>query len=175
MAELHAPDDAATSRGPKGEWKRLVVSWLTANHRQSIGSVGYAFALLLLAIFATSAAVRTEGWPVNHEFFAHFERVETFRRAYEAGDFFPLWTPFSNNGHGSPIPFFYHRLFNTIASVIAFVLGSTYQGVKLSVTLVALVGAIGMDQRHSSRLLGVGTIAPVLRSRTARLRGLRHG
>jgi hypothetical protein len=155
MAELQAHDAAVTSRRT-GEWKRAVVSWLTS-HRQSLGSVGYGLALLLLAIFSTNAALRTKGWPANHEFYAHFERVETFRRAYQAGDFFPLWTPFSNNGHGSPIPFFYHRLFNTIASVIAFVLGSTYQGVKLAITLVALIGAVGMDRAirvfSASRLL----------------------
>ncbi len=95
---------------------------------------------------ATYAGWLRSGWPVNHEFYAHFERVEAFRRAYLAGDWFPLWTPFSNNGHGSPIPLFYHRLFNTVASIPAVILGSTYAGVKIAVVAVAAFGALGMHR-----------------------------
>lgn len=108
--------------------------------------LAWAAALAALAVMATRASWQFSGWPINHEFYAHFERVETFRRAYAAGDWFPLWTPFSNNGHGSPIPFFYHRLFNTVAGLFALVSKSTYVGVKAAVTAFMFVGAFGMDR-----------------------------
>lgn len=116
-------------------------------------------------LFATKACWTKAGWPINHEFYAHFERVEAFRRAYLAGDWFPLWTPFSNNGHGSPIPFFYHRLFNTIAGALSLIAGSSYIGVKLAVILVTFIGAVGMDRailvvcpRRSVRILGAALL-----------------
>ena len=39
--------------------------------------------------------------------------------------FLPLWTPLAENGHGSPFPFFYHRLFNSLAGAVALATGST--------------------------------------------------
>jgi hypothetical protein len=116
VAEVEAR--AARTRGVPWPGGRRGAAWLLA--------------YIPLAIFATQAGWRVPGWPINHEFFVMFERVEAFRRAYLAGDWFPLWTPFSNNGHGSPIPFFYHRLFNTGASLLAVVAGSTYAGVKVA-------------------------------------------
>jgi hypothetical protein len=86
------------------------------------------------------------GWPHNHELYAHFERVEAFRRAYRAGDWFPTWTSFADRGHGDALPFFYHRLFNTIASIFAIAGGSSYAAVKISVYLVMLLGLWGMDR-----------------------------
>jgi hypothetical protein len=101
---------------------------------------------LPVPLLALWGVVRYEGWPVNHELYIHFERVEAFRRAYRAGDWFPAWTAFAEHGHGDALPFFYHRLFNTIGSLFAITTGSTYFAVKLSVYLVMLVGLWGMDR-----------------------------
>ena len=56
---------------------------------------------------------------------ACFQKVEVFRRAFAHGDLLPLWTPLAENGYGSPFPFFYHRLFNSLAGAVALATGST--------------------------------------------------
>ncbi|MBZ4420669.1 hypothetical protein [Myxococcus sp. RHSTA-1-4] len=97
-----------------------------------------------MALAALLPLLGLDGWPFNHEGFSVFERAEAFRRAYAAGDFFPLWTPFCHNGHGSPWPFFYHRLFTTLSGGLAWVLGSAFRGVQLALLLGLLAGALGM-------------------------------
>ena len=118
-----------------------------------LACLGLAFAILL-------PFYGYDGWPNNHEALSIFERAEGFRRAYEAGDFFPLWTPFCHNGHGSPWPFFYHRLFTTLSGSLAWLLGSTYRGVQLALVLVLFVGASGVAA--AARGLGASPRVQVL-------------
>lgn len=112
--------------------------------RERLVRVWVAVACLGVALAAPLPVFGLDGWPDNHEGSSLFERAEAFRRAYEAGDFFPLWTPFCHNGHGSPWPFFYHRLFTTLSGVLAWGLGSAFRGVQLALVLVLAVGALGM-------------------------------
>jgi hypothetical protein len=84
------------------------------------------------------------GWPFNHDVRAFFEGVEVFRRELAAGNLFPLWTPFCFNGHGSPVPLFYHRLFNTTAGALALLFG-TPTGIKLTLMLSLFVGSLGIS------------------------------
>ncbi|MFP2923865.1 hypothetical protein ACLESO_01360 [Pyxidicoccus sp. 3LG] len=117
-------------------------------------------ACLAVALAATLPLFELDGWPYNHEGLSVFERAEGFRRAYAAGDFFPLWTPFCHNGHGSPWPFFYHRLFTTLSGGLSWLLGSAYRGVQLSLVLVLFVGALGMAA--TARRLGAAARIQVL-------------
>ena len=117
-------------------------------------------ACLGVALVAPLPLFELDGWPFNHEGFSVSERAEAFRRAYAAGDFFPLWTPFCHNGHGSPWPFFYHRLFSTLSGGLAWGLGSAFRGVQLSLVLVLFVGALGMAA--VARRLGVSPRLQVL-------------
>ncbi|NER24446.1 MAG: hypothetical protein F6J96_27825 [Symploca sp. SIO1C2] len=100
----------------------------------------------LAACLACGNILLLDGWPLNHEGLSFFERVEVFRIAMQAGDFFPLWTPFAHNGYGSPFPFFYHRLYSTVIALIALLINSTYWSVKISIPLLLTCGAIGMHQ-----------------------------
>ncbi|NES24362.1 MAG: hypothetical protein F6K41_37000, partial [Symploca sp. SIO3E6] len=108
--------------------------------------------LLLVAIYFLAACLACgnvlllDGWPLNHENLSFFERVEVFRIAMQAGDFFPLWTPFAHNGYGSPFPFFYHRLYTTVVALIALLIHSTYWSVKISIPLFLTCGAVGMHK-----------------------------
>ncbi|WP_257462197.1 glycosyltransferase family protein [Archangium lipolyticum] len=119
-----------------------------------------SLACLGMAIAAVLPFFGFDGWPNNHEGLSIFERAEGFRRAYAAGDFFPLWTPFCHNGHGSPWPFFYHRLFNTLSGGLAWLVGSAYRGVQLALVLVLFVGASGMAA--AARALGASARVQVL-------------
>jgi hypothetical protein len=113
-----------------------------------------------VAVAAVLPFSGSDGWPNTHEGLSLFERAEGFRRAFAAGDFFPLWTPFCHNGHGSPWPFFYHRLFSTVSGGLAWGLGSTYRGVQLALVALLFVGALGAAA--SARRLGASRAVQVL-------------
>ncbi|MFW6224707.1 MAG: hypothetical protein ACOC4B_00395 [Bacteroidota bacterium] len=76
-----------------------------------------------------------------------------FKIAFEAGDYFPIWTPFAQRGYGSPLPFFYHRLYSTVVASIAMLLDSTYWAVKLSIPLILTFGAMGMHKASQAMKL----------------------
>ena len=98
---------------------------------------------LLVATLAAWCVLSIDSWPWNHDYVSTFQRVEVFRLAYLAGDFFPIWTPFGQNGYGSPFPFFYHRLYNSVVGLIALVC-STVTAVRISIPLMLLIGGLGM-------------------------------
>lgn len=98
---------------------------------------------VLVALFAAAGILRG-GWPHNHDGLSAFERTEWFRRAFLAGDPFPTWTPFCFNGHGSPGPFFYHRLFYTLSGALAAAGASAVAAVAAGVVVFLVVGALGM-------------------------------
>jgi len=95
------------------------------------------------------------GWPQNHEYLFFFERAEVFRRAFNEGDYFPLWSPFGFNGHGAPLPFFYHRLNPTFVAFLSIITNSVYWAVKFSVPILLVVGALGIERL--TRCLGIST------------------
>ncbi|HEY3348349.1 MAG TPA: hypothetical protein VGM13_01065 [Thermoanaerobaculia bacterium] len=100
--------------------------------------------LLLASLLASSPVLMLPGWPSNHDGVACFQRVEIFRRSFADGVLIPLWTPLAENGLGSPFPFFYHRLFNSLAGGAALVTGSSLSAVKLMIPLLLFAGALGM-------------------------------
>jgi len=110
--------------------------------------------LLLGSVLACSRVLALSGWPDNHDGVACFQKVEIFRRALAGGNLFPLWTPFAENGYGSPFPFFYHRFFNTLAGTVALATGSSYTAVKVVIPLLLFLGALGM--RRAVLAMGLG-------------------
>lgn len=56
---------------------------------------------------------------MNHEALSFFERAEVYRRAIAQGQILPTWWASIQNGYGSPMPLFYHRLFYWLAGVFA--------------------------------------------------------
>lgn len=111
-------------------------------------------AVYLLLTRAVAWSLFEPGWFENHERIAMFERVEAYRRAFVAHDFVPLWSPLAQNGHGSPMPLFYHRFFNSFAALWALKIGA-YRATKLSILLFIAFGSLGMHR--AARTLGVGT------------------
>ncbi|HEX2799537.1 MAG TPA: hypothetical protein VHQ44_07685, partial [Thermoanaerobaculia bacterium] len=110
--------------------------------------------LLLASLLACSRILVLGGWPENHDGVACFQKVEIFRRALADGNLLPLWTPFAENGYGSPFPFFYHRFFNTLAGAVALATGSSYTAVKVVIPLLLFTGALGM--RRALLATGLG-------------------
>ena len=118
-------------------------------------ALGLVLALVVALVMVWPIAV-VPGWPHSHEYAAPFERVEAFRRAFLAFDFFPTWTPFCFNGHGSPSPLIYHRLFNAVGGLLAVPFG-TELGTRLALVGFAWLGVVGFY-----RLLRRLEVRPVL-------------
>jgi hypothetical protein len=110
--------------------------------------------LLLASVLACSRILVLPGWPDNHDGVACFQKVEIFRRALADGNLLPLWTPLAENGYGSPFPFFYHRLFNTLAGAVALATGSSCTAVKVVIPLLLFAGALGMRRAFCAMGLG---------------------
>jgi len=110
--------------------------------------------LALAGLLACYRILVLPGWPENHDGVACFQKVEIFRRAFADGNLLPLWTPLAENGYGSPFPFFYHRLFNTLAGAVALATGSAYTAVKVVIPLLLFTGALGARRALSAMGLG---------------------
>lgn len=124
--------------------------------RMTLRRAGPYVLLIVASVLACSRVLLLDGWPQNHDGAACFHRVEAFRLAFANGNLLPLWTPFAENGYGSPFPFFYHRLFNTLAGGAALATGSSYAAVKVVVPLLLFAGALGM--RRVLFAMGLGPL-----------------
>ena len=102
-----------------------------------------ALPFLAGALVAMGPTLLHADWPENHEGLGAFSRVEHFRRAFLEGDFFPLWSRFCFQGHGTPAPLLYHRLFNFVAGAFAVPLG-TDAGLRVGLWLFGALGMAGL-------------------------------
>jgi hypothetical protein len=113
----------------------------TAKQRATFLGLGV---LAAAAVLAPWKVLQLDGWPYNDESMTPFERIETFRRAFAEGIFYPIWTTTAHSGWGSPWPLFYHRLYSTLGALLTWPLGSPLRVVKLLTVLILFFGATGM-------------------------------
>lgn len=104
----------------------------------------YCIILILLAVLAMFPIWEIDGWPLSHDGVLLFDRVAAFYYEMQNGNFFPLWSPYGQNGYGTASPFLYHRAFNTVAALLSFPTGSVYWGVKVGILLFIFLGGLGM-------------------------------
>jgi len=131
-----------------------LVADVALGFRMTLRRAGPYLFLLAASLLACAPVLTLPGWPWNHDGMACFHRVETFRLAFADGNFLPLWAPLAENGYGSPFPFLYHRLFNTLAGAVALVTGSALTAVRVVVPSLLFVGALGM--RRALVAMGLG-------------------
>ena len=74
-------------------WPRAIRRWSV--QQEWLSELGYAPLALVLcwSLFAI------KGVPLTHDGMG-LVVIEMYRRAYRAGDYFPIWTVFGENGHG---------------------------------------------------------------------------
>jgi hypothetical protein len=99
-------------------------------------------AFLPLALVTCWSLLAVGGMPMTHDGLG-LAFLEAYRRAYHAGDYFPIWTSFSENGHGSGFPILYHRLHGQVFGLLALKVGAL-MALKVSIPTVLVVGAAGM-------------------------------
>jgi hypothetical protein len=119
-------------------------------------------AFVPLALLFSWCLLVIDGVPWTHDGLG-LVVTETYRRAYEAGDWFPTWSVFMEQGHGTAVPLLYHRLHGQLTALLALMTG-TLQAVKASIPALLVVGAIGMRRlcRHHGARPWVAWIAGVL-------------
>jgi hypothetical protein len=95
-----------------------------------------------VAVGLSWCLVAFKGVPLTHDGMG-LVFIEAYRRAYRAGDFFPTWTSFGENGHGSSLLILYHRLHAQLAALLALGTG-TVVALKVSIPFWLTIGGIGM-------------------------------
>ncbi|HEY3817215.1 MAG TPA: hypothetical protein VGL81_08600 [Polyangiaceae bacterium] len=99
-------------------------------------------AFVPIALVACWSLFAVRGMPMTHDGLG-LAFLEGYRRAYKGGDFFPLWTSFSEDGHGSAFPILYHRLHGQVFAFLALKIGSLL-ALKVSIPVLLVVGAAGL-------------------------------
>lgn len=87
--------------------------------------------------------------------FISLSHLGIWTAALRAGNAVSIWTPNDAHGFGSPVPFFYHKLFNLVGALLAIVSGSILTGIRLAVLVFSAImfygayacaGRLGADQ-----------------------------
>lgn len=96
-----------------------------------------------ILIFACGAGILLGPIVNGHDTYISFSHVEIWVNALKAGDLVSTWTPVDANGFGSPVPFFYHKLFNLVAAALTLVTGDIVTGFRLAALFFAGVMLYG--------------------------------
>jgi hypothetical protein len=87
--------------------------------------------------------------------YTSFSRLDVWIAALKAGDLNSTWTSLDANGYGSPVPFFYHKLFNLLGAASALATGDVVVGFRFAVLIFssimfygvyACAGRLGVDR-----------------------------
>ncbi|KDB07697.1 Membrane protein, 6-pyruvoyl-tetrahydropterin synthase-related domain containing protein [Burkholderia sp. lig30] len=78
--------------------------------------------------------------------FSSFAHLDAWTAALKAGNPLSVWTPTDANGFGSPMPFFYHKLFNLVGAMLGLFAGDIVTGFRLAVLFFSSVMFWGVYQ-----------------------------
>jgi hypothetical protein len=127
-----------------------------------VGAIGIALLAYVWAILTGPVLRGLDGYVS----FSHLYVWIAELRAHEA---LSTWTPLDGNGYGSPLPFFYHKLFNLVGAVLTIASGSIITGYRLTIlvflaTLFAgtfmCARRLGADRISSSAIATASVLAP---------------
>jgi hypothetical protein len=82
----------------------------------------------------------------GHDTYLSFSHIDIWANALRAGDLVSVWTPVDANGFGSPIPFFYHKLFNLVAAAFTLATGDVVTGARLGILFFSALIFHGISQ-----------------------------
>jgi hypothetical protein len=108
--------------------------------------------------------------------YTSFSHLYVWTQALRAGDFLSTWAPINANGFGTPLPFFYHKLFNLIGAVLALATGDLVMGYRLAVLFFAAVlfagvyvcaGRFGADPVSRLVIAAASVLAPYMVAKAA--------
>jgi hypothetical protein len=131
-----------------------------------VGSARFVSCFAALLIAAWALAILTGPIVNGHDTYVSFTHIQTWAAALKAGDLMSTWTPLDANGFGSPIPFFYHKLFNIVAAALTLLTGDIVTGFRLAALLFAAIMLYGMCEcaarlgadRSSQWVIGIACV-----------------
>lgn len=106
--------------------------------------------LLPLSVFSVLAGLTLAplwgqvGWPLNHELLGFAIRTQVYAQHYSFFDFLPIWSSVDNEGFGSPLPLFYHKLFYVVSALLLNLTGVMKTALVIAILIFLVVGAFGM-------------------------------
>lgn len=122
------------------------------------------------AMLAVYAAIILCGPIVDgHDMYSDFSHVDIWSAALRAGNPLSTWSPEPASGFGSPIPFFYHKLFNVVAASLTLATGDVVSGFRLAVFafcaamfagLAACAAQVGASRPVQFVIATIGVLAP---------------
>lgn len=98
---------------------------------------------VLLSVYVVTVLFGPIVW--GWDTYSSFARLHDATVALRAGDLFPVWTPANANGFGSPVTFFYHKLFSLVGAFFTIATGDAVTGFRLAVLLFSTVMFYGVQ------------------------------
>ena len=120
----------------------------------------------ILVLFLAAAAISLQpvlaraGWPINHEMLSWKFRTLVYAFHIAQGDVLPVWSSEDFHGLGTPLPFFYHKLFYLVSGPLFLIFGSIKVSIVLALGFFLVVGAAGIYR--SLRSLGLSPAGAAL-------------
>jgi hypothetical protein len=111
--------------------------------RPVVSSPSLVACLAGILVFVCGAGILLGPIVNGHDTYISFSHAEIWVSALKAGDLVSTWTPVDANGFGSPVPFFYHKLFNIVAAALTLASGDIVTGCRLGVLFFAAVMLYG--------------------------------
>jgi hypothetical protein len=84
------------------------------------------------------------GWPQNHEYDSFAKRTIIYAQHFSFNDFVPIWSSLDNNGFGSPMPLYYHKLYYFLSGLILLTTGDVKLSLILAILFFSVLGAAGV-------------------------------
>lgn len=103
-----------------------------------------------------------------------FSRLYIWTAALKGGDPMSVWTPIDANGFGSPVSFFYHKLFNLVGAVFVLASGDIVAGFRVAVLafsalmfagIYVCAGRFGADRTSRVAIATLALFSPYLITR----------
>ncbi|WP_322042745.1 6-pyruvoyl-tetrahydropterin synthase-related protein [Paraburkholderia sp. J67] len=118
-----------------------------------IGLTGLA---VLTYLFLVLSGPTMRGWDT----YLSFSHLYVWTAELKAHELLSTWTPLDANGYGSPLPFFYHKLFNLVGAALTIASGDIVTGYRLTILVFSAVlfGGVYLCARR----LGASTLSSLV-------------
>ena len=100
--------------------------------------------LILFSFLTLKPLWEAPGWPQNHEYDSFAKRTIIYAQHFSFNDFVPIWSSLDNNGFGSPMPLYYHKLYYFLSGLILLTTGDVKLSLILAILLFSVFGAAGV-------------------------------
>lgn len=124
----------------------------------------YILAAVFVNLLFIYPVLKQGGWPENHEYLGWRSRIVCYIYHFYQYDFLPFWSSGDALGLGSPLPLYYHKVFNYIAGLNFVLIGNIKTSMIFSLFFLNFIGTYGLYR--SFKLLNIDTLSAFCLSQT---------